>query len=89
MADVQQLVAKLEDPNEEWVDAEQFAWQLAGNRIATARKARGLTQKQLGEKLELPQSQISRIERNPDSTSIRMLKRIARALRVNVSSLVA
>ena len=65
-----------------------FALELAAERIAKARKAKGLTQKQLGEKLNLPQSQISRIERNPDRTTVRTLKRIARALGVDVSSLV-
>jgi transcriptional regulator with XRE-family HTH domain len=33
------------------------------------------------------ESQISRIERNPDRTTVRTLKRIARALNVSVSSL--
>ena len=72
----------------EWVDADELRVQLAGERIAQARKAAGLTQKQLGEQLNLPQSQISRIERNPDHTTVRTLKRIAKALGVDVSALV-
>lgn len=78
---------KIQD-DEPVVDADAFALELAGERIAKARKAAGLTQKQLGDKLKLPQSQISRIERNPDRTTVRTLKRIARALGVDVSALV-
>ena len=87
-ADVQALVAKLQNPDEKWVDADEFGLQLAGNRILAARKARHLTQKQLADRLSVPQSQISRIERNPDRTTVRTLKRIARALGVDVSALV-
>ena len=87
-AEVPELTAKLEDKDAEWIDADEFALKLAGSRIAAARKAKGLTQKALGKKLGLPQSQISRIERNPDHTTVRTLKRIARALGVNVSALV-
>ena len=81
-------IRRLDDPDDQWVDAGQFALELAGQRIAQARKAAGLTQKQLGDKLKLPQSQISRIERNPDHTTVRTLKRIARALGVDISALI-
>jgi DNA-binding XRE family transcriptional regulator len=84
---VQEAIAKLEDPNTEWIDFDDAKLQLAADRIAAARKAAGLTQKQLGEKLGLPQSQISRIERNQDRTTVRTLKRIARALKVDVRTL--
>ncbi|HUU96176.1 MAG TPA: helix-turn-helix transcriptional regulator [Phycisphaerae bacterium] len=84
---VQEAVTILEDPNTEWIDADELALQLAADRIAAARKAAGLTQAQLGKKLGLPQSQISRIERNPDRTTVRTLKRIARALKVDVRAL--
>ena len=84
---VQEAVAIIEDPNTEWIDADELALQLAADRIAAARKAAGLTQAQLGKKLRLPQSQISRIERNPDRTTVRTLKRIARALKVDVRAL--
>ena len=80
-------VAKLESGDGDWVDADDLGLELAGAKLATARKAAGLTQKQLGEKLSLPQSQISRIERNPDRTTVRTLKRVAKALDVNVAVL--
>ncbi len=79
--------ARLEDPHAKWVDADQFALELAGQRIARARKAAGLTQKQLGDRLKLPQSQISRIERNPDHTTVRTIRKLAQALGVDVSAL--
>lgn len=71
-----------------WTSARDLAYELAAKRIVAARKAAGLTQKQLGEKLKLPQSQISRIERNPDHTTVKTLRKIAKALNVDVSALV-
>jgi UDP-N-acetylglucosamine 1-carboxyvinyltransferase len=85
---VEGAVTKLADDAAEWVDAEVVGLKLAGRRIAEARKAKGMTQKQLGEKLNIPQSQVSRTERNPDHATLRTLKRIARALGVDVGALV-
>ena len=85
---VEQAVAQIERGDEDLIDADDLALELAAERIARARRAAGLTQKQLGAKLNLPQSQISRIERNPDRTTVRTLKRIARALGVDVRALV-
>lgn len=78
----------LDDPDDAFADADQLGLELAGKRIAEARKAKGLTQKALGDKLHLPQSQISRIEHNPDRSSLKTLKRIAQALNVDVRALV-
>jgi len=77
-----------EDDDREWVDADDLAIELAAESVVKARKAAGLTQTQLAKKLGVPQSQISRIERNPDRTTVRTLKRIAKALRVDVSALI-
>jgi len=86
---VASAIQKLENtPEEAWIDADDFALELAADSIAQARKAAGLTQKQLGDKLRFPQSQISRIERNPDRTTVRTMKRIARALGVDIRALV-
>jgi DNA-binding XRE family transcriptional regulator len=83
-------VRRLEDVDDasKWADADDLALQIAGDRIARARKKAGLTQTELGRKLNLPQSQISRIERNPDRTTVRTLKRIAKALGVDVRAIV-
>ncbi len=85
---VAHAIGQIERGDNDFVDADDFALELAAEQIANARKAKGLTQKQLGHKLNLPQSQISRIERNPDRTSVRTLKRIARALGVDVKALI-
>lgn len=85
---VENAIQKLEDPDVQWINADEFGLQLAGERIAKARKGKRLTQKQLGDKLGLPQSRISRIERNPDRTTVRTLKRVARALGVDVRALI-
>ena len=85
---VDRILAKLEDPKTEWVDADDLAIEFATESVVKARKAAGLTQKQLADRLGVPQSQISRIERNPDRTTVRTLKRIAKALRVDVSALI-
>jgi len=85
---IENAITKLDNDGTEWVDADGLGLQIAAERIANARKAAGLTQKQLGDKLKLPQSQISRIERKPDHTTVKTLKRIARALGVDVRSLV-
>jgi DNA-binding XRE family transcriptional regulator len=88
-AELREMVSILEDPNTKWVDFDDYRLRLAGLTIAEARKARGLTQVQLARQLKIPQSQISRIERNPDRTTVRTLKKIAAALNVNVRQLLA
>ena len=47
--------------------------ELAAPCIAAARAKKGLTQKQLGAKLGMPQSQISRLEKHPESVTYRTL----------------
>lgn len=71
-----------------WEDSDQFALELAGSWIAEARKNKGWTQVQLARKLGVPQSQVSRIERRPDHTTMRTLKRVARALGVDLRGIV-
>ena len=81
-------ISKLQDNSVAWTDADELGLTLAGERIAAARRAKGVTQKELGATLGIPQSQISRIERHPDHTTVRTLKRIARALGVDGRALV-
>lgn len=56
--------------------------------LYSARKALGWSQAELGKRVGIPQSQISRIECHPDATTIRSLKRLAAALGVSVLSLI-
>jgi ribosome-binding protein aMBF1 (putative translation factor) len=88
-AEALELIAKLEDPTTKWIPAEEAALGFAGDSIADARKRAGLTQKQLADKMGMPQSQISRIEKNPDKTTMRTMKRIAAALEVDISALLS
>jgi len=75
------------DEQRDWIDLDDYLLHEAGSRIAAARKAKGITQRQLGEKLGIAQTQVSRIERHPDRTTLGTLKRVARALGVDVGEL--
>lgn len=82
----QSAVEKLRHtPEDAWVDAGVFGLQLAGERIAEARKRAGLTQQQLAGQLSVPRSQISQIECKPNRSTARTLKKIARVLKVDVA----
>ena len=81
--------AKLDDPSYEWLTMEEALTELAAPCIAAARAKKGLTQKQLGAKLGVPQSQISRLEKHPESVTYRTLQRVAKALGMKVAELVA
>lgn len=71
----------------ELIDADLLAAQIAGGRIAAARKARGWTQQELAAEAGMPQSQVARMERNPEKCNVSTLKRVASALGVEVSAL--
>ena len=88
-AEAQELIGMLEDPTTKWIPAERAALEFAGDSIAEARKRAGLTQKQLADRMGVPQSQISRIEKHPDRTTMRTMKRIAAALEINISALMS
>ena len=59
-----------------------------GGRLRTARRAAGLTQKQLAEKLEVESITVSRWERGVTSPSLPRLRRIAEITETTVSDLV-
>ncbi len=56
--------------------------------IKNARKRAGLTQIQLSEETGIDQASISRMENGKQGITLEYLKRIARALRVDLSELV-
>lgn len=88
LSEVPELIALAEDKEAKWIDADDFVAEVVAERLIDARKKAGLTQGQLATKLKMPQSQISRIERNPDRTTVRTLKKIAKALGVDVAKLI-
>lgn len=57
-------------------------------KIRDARRKAGLTQGELGARIGLGQSNISRIERNQQSVTLDLLYRIARALAVAPAELI-
>lgn len=87
IVEAQELAALAEDPTAEWIDAGDLALELAANYIAEARKKAGLTQSQLAARMGVPQSQISRIEKNPDRSTLRTMKRIAAALGMDIAAM--
>lgn len=54
------------------------------DHLRSFRKARGLTQAQLGRLVGIDQSRITRIERNPQRVSVHTLMQLLTALRVRV-----
>lgn len=85
MADRAQHI--VEDPGTEWLTIDEAKAAIAGIRIAQIRKERGMTQAQLGKLVGMPQSQISRLEKNPDASSLRQIRKIAKALGVSPKEL--
>jgi HTH-type transcriptional regulator/antitoxin HipB len=61
----------------------QTPTQLAGH-LRSFRKARGLTQAQLGRLLGIDQTRMARIEKDPDRISVNVLLKVLAALRVRV-----
>ena len=82
-------IEKLDNPNYEWIPFEDVLTEFAAPKIAAAREKKGLTQKQLGAKLGMPQSQVSRMEKNPASVTYRTLQRVAKALGVKINDMLA
>jgi transcriptional regulator with XRE-family HTH domain len=62
---------------------------LLGESVRDARKEAGFSQEKLAEKADLSTVFISRIERGVESPSVDNMLKIAKALRVRVSDLVA
>ena len=80
-------IALLENAKDkDFVDADDLGIVWARDAVVAARKKAGLTQKQLGAKIGVPQSMISRIEKNPDRTTVRTLRKVAKALRVHIGT---
>lgn len=54
------------------------------DHLRSFRKARGLTQAQLGRLVGIDQTRIARIEKDPDRVSVKVLMKVLTALRVRV-----
>ena len=79
-SEVDQALAILNDPNEQWTDAEDLVAGILRDGLASIRKRLDLTQAELGEILGVPQSRVSRLESNLDATTVRVVRQIAERL---------
>jgi ribosome-binding protein aMBF1 (putative translation factor) len=77
---IRRAAAILTSSKTKWIDANSLLPELVAAGLSEARKQRGMTQAELGRRLSLPQSRISKIESNPDAVTLRLLKRLAAAL---------
>jgi DNA-binding XRE family transcriptional regulator len=73
-------VAALTDPNTEWLDADEVLGDLLRDGLAKVRKEHGLTQEQLAAALGVSQPHVSRLEKNLDSSPLRLVKKLAELL---------
>jgi len=60
-----------------------------GLRVLRHRQALGLTQKELGERVEMQQSNVARIERGEQNLTVRTLCKLAEALGTTATELFA
>jgi ribosome-binding protein aMBF1 (putative translation factor) len=87
--EIEELTRRLEDPPTKWVKVDDAMLEIAGSWLAKARKQAGMTQQQLAARLRVPQSQISRIEKHPERSTLRTMQRIAKVLGVDVATLLS
>lgn len=77
----------LSDPNSRFLKWEDVQKDLLRNRIAEARKERGVMQKELAKKLRVKQSTVSRMEKKDANLTLATLRRVAKALKCPVHEL--
>lgn len=66
---------------------EQKTIEKLGKQIAKLRKAKGLTQGELAEKIEVTQAYLGHIEQGIKSPSLETLEKIAKILKVHIKEL--
>lgn len=77
---VEEAIRILSDKSTRWYDAEDLVLEVLKRGLREIRRSRGLTQAELGRLLRVPQSRVSRLEKNPEAATLRVLKRVAAAL---------
>ena len=80
-----QVLADKNDPVLKWEDVHG---KLIGNRIAQARKDRGVTRDELARRLKVTPERIGRMERKASRPPFDAIKNIARALNCSVDDLI-
>lgn len=78
--DIDAAIATFESPATVWHDANEVFQSLVLEGIEHVRRGSGLNQTELGKRVGLSQSQISRLESDPENATLGMLRKIAAAL---------
>lgn len=86
--DVMEAEKVLADESDTVISWEEVRGKLVENRIAEARKARGITQKELARRLKVKPSTVSRLERKDTKPRLDTLKKVAKALKCSVHDLI-
>lgn len=77
----------LKDRDAQWSSGETVMQGLVLCKLAEIRRERGLSQRAVAERAGIPQSHVSKIERNPERCTLRVLQRVAKALDVPMRDL--
>lgn len=83
--EAERVLADKNDPALKWEDIHGT---LIDNRIAEARKKRGITQKELATRMKVKQSYISQIENKDESPPYEIFKKVAKALSCKIDDLI-
>lgn len=86
LSEAQQALHDKSDPEIDWQTASK---ELIKNRIALVRAAKGLSQRQLAERLGVKPSTVSRWERPDANLTLETLRKIAAAIDCGVHDLIA
>jgi DNA-binding XRE family transcriptional regulator len=84
----ERALAVLGDASAKWTDVDDALREVGASKIASARKAAGLTQKELAARVGVDQAQISRLERHPERSSLSFIMKVAAAMGVPTARLV-
>jgi DNA-binding XRE family transcriptional regulator len=74
---IARAAAMLNDPSTRWHDAESVLHDLLDTGVQAVRSKAGMTQAALGKAAGMPQSQVSRLEKNLENASVKTVRRIA------------
>ncbi|MCX5690662.1 MAG: helix-turn-helix transcriptional regulator [Planctomycetota bacterium] len=77
---IEEAARMLESSATVWHSADDVMRGIVSHGLSAVREQSGLTQAQLGKLASMPQSQVSRIEKDLDSATMRVIRRIAAAL---------
>lgn len=77
---IERAAAALNNPNSVWHDANDVLADILRDGLKRARKSTGLTQAQLGRRVGLTQPQLSRLEKDSDKMTLKLVRKVAAAL---------